>query len=127
MHAEELRRERYAAELVAEQGRREAEQAAAHGRHEMEQAKRELEAMRAQMAAQMAAAVVQERVEARRAMQEEQKEAMLCSVCMDAAKDCMLNCGHLQLCMGCAPALDVCPICRASITNRTKVFADMRS
>lgn len=47
----------------------------------------------------------------------------LCAVCLDAEYNCVLNCGHMCMCMDCAKQVDRCPKCRASISSRLKVFA----
>ncbi|XP_040291513.1 baculoviral IAP repeat-containing protein 7 isoform X2 [Bufo bufo] len=51
------------------------------------------------------------------------KEERLCKVCMD--KDVSMvfvPCGHLVVCMDCAPNLRHCPICRASIRGSVRAF-----
>ncbi|KAM5135904.1 baculoviral IAP repeat-containing protein 7 isoform 1-T1 [Mantella aurantiaca] len=51
------------------------------------------------------------------------KEEKLCKVCMD--KDVSMvfvPCGHLVVCMDCAPSLRHCPICRAAIRGSMRAF-----
>ncbi|KAG8567042.1 hypothetical protein GDO81_013479 [Engystomops pustulosus] len=51
------------------------------------------------------------------------KEERMCKVCMD--KDVSMvfvPCGHLVVCMDCAPNLRHCPICRATIRGRVRAF-----
>ena len=46
-----------------------------------------------------------------------------CSVCLDAAVDTTLKpCGHTGLCGGCAAVLTTCPMCRAPIAKRKRIF-----
>jgi hypothetical protein len=49
------------------------------------------------------------------------REARLCEICLDNAKDIALNCGH-QACVGCAEGLANCHICRQIITIRMKLY-----
>ncbi|XP_056403569.1 baculoviral IAP repeat-containing protein 7 isoform X4 [Hyla sarda] len=51
------------------------------------------------------------------------KEERMCKVCMD--KDVSMvfvPCGHLVVCMDCAPNLRHCPICRATIRGSVRAF-----
>nr|DBA22060.1 TPA: hypothetical protein GDO54_013134 [Pyxicephalus adspersus] len=51
------------------------------------------------------------------------KEERMCKVCMD--KDVSMvfvPCGHLVVCMDCAPNLRHCPICRATIRGSMRAF-----
>ncbi|XP_069607239.1 baculoviral IAP repeat-containing protein 7 isoform X1 [Ranitomeya imitator] len=51
------------------------------------------------------------------------KEERMCKVCLD--KDVSMvfvPCGHLVVCMDCAPNLRHCPICRASIRGSVRAF-----
>lgn len=44
-----------------------------------------------------------------------------CAVCLGAARDTALTCGHL-CCASCAAKLATCPICRQRVVSRTRVF-----
>lgn len=44
-----------------------------------------------------------------------------CPVCWDAKKGLVFQCGH-QACIGCGERLAACPICRAVVTLRIKLF-----
>jgi E3 ubiquitin-protein ligase RGLG len=44
-----------------------------------------------------------------------------CPVCMTDRKDMAFNCGH-QTCRSCADSLTHCPICRAVITSRIRLY-----
>ena len=57
-----------------------------------------------------------------RRKEREAEEEKLCSVCMKDKKDTALNCGHCY-CKTCAnDLLRACPMCRAPITQRIKLF-----
>ena len=49
-------------------------------------------------------------------------EDSTCVVCMDAAPNVVLDCGHLVLCGGCANQVTKCPMCRKIIVRRLKVY-----
>lgn len=44
-----------------------------------------------------------------------------CTVCLSSPTDTVLGCGHM-FCSGCAARVAVCPHCRATITQRIRVF-----
>ncbi len=83
-----------------------------------------LEALEALAAAAEAAlprmrhAIVTARVAAARS---EAVEAAACAVCLAAARDTFLNCGHI-ICQRCAERVERCPICRAPISSRSRAF-----
>ncbi|CAE8637464.1 unnamed protein product [Polarella glacialis] len=64
--------------------------------------------------------------EIRAALLEEEKEARrrrCCCICAEAPVDAvLLPCRHQQLCMTCAQAVQLCPICRAVIDSRLQVY-----
>ncbi|KAG2335146.1 hypothetical protein Bca52824_006326 [Brassica carinata] len=45
----------------------------------------------------------------------------LCPICLSSPKDMAFGCGH-QTCCECGPDLEVCPICRAPIQTRIKLY-----
>lgn len=46
-----------------------------------------------------------------------------CSVCLEAAVEVALRpCGHAVLCRECAKAVSTCPVCRAGVRGRLRVF-----
>jgi hypothetical protein len=46
-----------------------------------------------------------------------------CIICFDADAQIAFNpCGHLNVCMYCAPSLTQCPICRTEILSKLRVF-----
>ncbi|XP_010550166.1 PREDICTED: E3 ubiquitin-protein ligase RGLG2-like [Tarenaya hassleriana] len=45
----------------------------------------------------------------------------MCPICLSNPKDMAFGCGH-QTCCECAPDLQVCPICRAPIHTRIKLY-----
>ena len=50
------------------------------------------------------------------------REAQACPICLDAAKDLALQpCGH-TLCAVCSRTIATCPIYRARITGRMRIF-----
>jgi len=51
----------------------------------------------------------------------EANEAVLCAVCRERTRDTFLNCGHI-ICQACAGRIEMCPICRAAITHRSRAF-----
>ncbi|WAR08509.1 BIRC7-like protein [Mya arenaria] len=52
-----------------------------------------------------------------------------CKICLDNRADVIfLPCGHIVSCPQCAPALDLCPVCRKSIMGLVKAqFANKRN
>lgn len=64
--------------------------------------------------------------EIRAALRKEEEEASCrncCCVCTDGPIEAvLLPCRHQQLCMTCAEALTLCPVCRASIESRLRVY-----
>lgn len=51
------------------------------------------------------------------------KDQTRCAVCSTSPKETRLDpCGHACCCIGCASKLKKCPICRADITSRQRVF-----
>ncbi|XP_052243809.1 baculoviral IAP repeat-containing protein 3-like isoform X1 [Dreissena polymorpha] len=53
----------------------------------------------------------------------ELKEQRLCKICMACETNVVfLPCGHFVSCAGCAPALQLCPICRATIKGTVRTY-----
>jgi hypothetical protein len=52
------------------------------------------------------------------APEEPDNDTSICVVCVDAPRDCLIDCPHFCLCIGCAKRLSACPICRVRITQR---------
>ena len=52
---------------------------------------------------------------------EEMQDAKLCPVCLERSKDTAFQCGH-QACHTCSASLTDCPICRAPIQLRIKLY-----
>lgn len=51
------------------------------------------------------------------------KEARLCKICMDNEVGIVfLPCGHLTVCVNCAPNLTDCPVCRSAIKATVRTF-----
>ena len=51
------------------------------------------------------------------------EDAIQCVVCFDARRDCAFTpCGHLCVCMACADGMEACPLCRATVQNRSKIY-----
>jgi len=50
-------------------------------------------------------------------------DAALCAICLDAPREVVFNCDHYVLCGACAATVAECPVCRAPITERRRVFA----
>lgn len=48
-------------------------------------------------------------------------EAAQCVVCLTGPRDTYLNCGHI-ICRACSDRVERCPICRTSITTRSRAF-----
>ncbi|XP_048775362.1 E3 ubiquitin-protein ligase mib1-like isoform X2 [Ostrea edulis] len=56
-------------------------------------------------------------------VREPSKDEKECVICMETTPDCVLcDCGHLVTCMECGKKITVCPVCRAEIRQRIKVF-----
>jgi len=55
---------------------------------------------------------------------EQINERLLCKVCAENEVSVVLNCKHLVLCAECAdePRMDRCPVCRAQILFKHKIF-----
>jgi hypothetical protein len=45
-----------------------------------------------------------------------------CVVCYDKEYDCSFNCGHICVCMQCSNDIYNCPVCRAKILTKNKVY-----
>jgi len=45
-----------------------------------------------------------------------------CCVCMTQAIEIIFNCAHAATCEECSKSLCVCPICRADITSRNRIY-----
>ena len=45
-----------------------------------------------------------------------------CCVCMSQTIEIIFNCAHAATCEECAKSLCVCPICRADITSRNRIY-----
>jgi C3HC4-type zinc finger (RING finger) protein len=53
----------------------------------------------------------------------EEREEKVCSICMEQAPNvAFLECGHVCCCVVCADGVNQCPMCRADITKRVKLF-----
>eukprot|EP00092_Neocalanus_flemingeri_P026435 GFUD01028656.1.p1 GENE.GFUD01028656.1~~GFUD01028656.1.p1 ORF type:complete len:116 (-),score=34.37 GFUD01028656.1:226-573(-) len=51
------------------------------------------------------------------------KEARNCKICMEReASIVFLPCGHLCCCTNCAPALQICAVCRSPIQGLVRTF-----
>ena len=46
-----------------------------------------------------------------------------CVVCQAAPLQIALGCGHFCACDACARGLSKCPICRAPVTERRRIYA----
>lgn len=46
----------------------------------------------------------------------------ICKICDTAYRDTVFNCDHLVLCANCANLVTECPMCRAPLTKRQKVY-----
>ena len=47
----------------------------------------------------------------------------LCVVCLDQPADhVLLPCGHVCVCKGCAALVKICPMCRADVSERKRVY-----
>jgi len=56
-------------------------------------------------------------------MKRKREEERNCVVCMEMEKKVLLlPCKHVCLCEGCSVNVDVCPLCRAMIKEKTTVF-----
>ncbi|KAH3723626.1 hypothetical protein DPMN_049420 [Dreissena polymorpha] len=53
----------------------------------------------------------------------ELKEQRPCKICMACETNVVfLPCGYFVSCAGCAPALQLCPICRATIKGTVRTY-----
>lgn len=62
--------------------------------------------------------IIEKRVEDARAAAHETAQ---CVVCLHSVRDTYLNCGHI-ICRSCSDRIERCPICRSSITTRSRAF-----
>jgi len=46
---------------------------------------------------------------------------LICNICLDKNKEILFNCNHL-VCIQCSRRITSCPICRANITERRRIF-----
>ena len=53
---------------------------------------------------------------------DEPAPAQECSVCLERVRSVAFGCGHLCACDRCAPNLRECPICRAPVTERRRIY-----
>lgn len=53
----------------------------------------------------------------------EPDQASECIVCLEASREVAFGCGHLCVCDGCSTVVGECPICRAPITERRRIFS----
>jgi hypothetical protein len=54
---------------------------------------------------------------------EEERDAKLCAVCLDAPKECALQpCAHACVCAACAATLAACPVCRTPVASVSRVY-----
>ena len=49
-------------------------------------------------------------------------EIAKCVACAENKKNILLSCGHMSTCGRCSSKIDLCPICRAKIETKTRVF-----
>ncbi|EFN86679.1 death-associated inhibitor of apoptosis 1 [Harpegnathos saltator] len=50
-------------------------------------------------------------------------DTTLCKICYDAeVSQLFLPCGHLVVCVACSKCIDICPVCRAHVTQQMKVY-----
>ena len=50
-------------------------------------------------------------------------QASECIVCLENTREVAFGCGHLCVCDGCSTVVGECPICRAPITERRRIFS----
>lgn len=48
-----------------------------------------------------------------------------CAICMNARRDCLIDCPHFVMCYECGKTVNKCPICREPITVRIKKMINM--
>ena len=69
---------------------------------------------------------IKARIQSTLALQLEQPRSaqggQICAVCMTQTVEMTFNCGHASTCMTCSDNLDTCPICRANITSRNRLY-----
>ena len=123
-HARERERELEERERGRERRERELEGRIESTESRLESAESRLESSAAQARAQLLSL---ERARAREsalgAQVEDLRAARACVVCLDADKDTVLRpCRHECVCAQCATSLTRCPVCRATILAREKVF-----
>ena len=49
-------------------------------------------------------------------------EENVCIICLDDARSVAFGCGHLCCCGECADELKECPVCRARIKQRLRIY-----
>ena len=55
--------------------------------------------------------------------QQKYEEIMTCSMCLSHEVEiALVPCGHVTTCTECAAALSVCPICRAQIRSKLRIY-----
>ena len=52
----------------------------------------------------------------------EDRQLNKCSICLENNVAVIFNCGHVCSCHSCSRRIDECPICRAVITRRQRMF-----
>ena len=55
-------------------------------------------------------------------LKEKREAGRVCVVCMDAPNEMIFGCGHLCTCSECAIQVLECPVCRAPIEHRIRVY-----
>ncbi len=79
----------------------------------------ELEQQRLKAAQEKAEAAAKQLAAEKQRSEEERK----CVVCLERPKDLSFApCGHTCCCVACGTELSVCPLCRAAITTRQRLF-----
>lgn len=86
-----------------------------------EQKEAEMRAQEAMRRAQEAWQNRTQEVESLRDQMQQLEEARMCPVCMENPKETAFGCGH-QCCNNCGAILSECPICRAPIQLRVRLF-----
>jgi len=55
-------------------------------------------------------------------------DSLRCQICTDADVDvAFVPCGHVMCCSDCSARLDVCPLCKAGVSQRLKIFLPCHS
>ena len=103
----QLKQEKKEMQRQLEQQKKEMQRQLEQEKKEMQKQLRELRALR----------------ESHAALQDTLADRELCVVCMEGGKEVRFDpCGHVACCRACGEGQRACPVCRAAVRSRQRVF-----